>query len=163
MLPEKIIFIIARVTMSWRSDAFDGAFDVEQDQDLEDFKETESPPVQKKMKKNASERCRQAEEKPRERHVLNKAEKKHMVTHIATIKDEIMISSLSDAAQQLSIINDSLKNFCDSIMPATLFFTRHLKKSFIRIYNECSTLKERYLQFQLKCMAQLLPYARILS
>ena len=31
---------------------FNGVFDVEQDQDLEeDFKETESPPVQKKMKK----------------------------------------------------------------------------------------------------------------
>ena len=132
--------------MSSRSDAFNGAFDVEQNQDLEEaFEETESPPVQKKMKKNASKRCRQAEEKPRVWHVLNKVEKKHVVTHITTIKDEeITINSLSDAAQQLSIINDSLKNFCDSITPATsLFFTRHWKKSFIRIYNECSTLKER--------------------
>ena len=41
--------------MSWRSNALNGAFDVEQEQDLEeDFEETESPPVQKKMKKNAS-------------------------------------------------------------------------------------------------------------
>ena len=56
--------------MSWQSDAFDWAFDVEQDQDLEeDFKETESLPVQKKMKKNASA------EKPCVWHVLNKAEK----------------------------------------------------------------------------------------
>ena len=62
-------------------------FNVEQDQDLEDFEETESPPVQKKMKKNASKRCRQAEEKPCVRHVLNKAKKKHVVTRIATIKD----------------------------------------------------------------------------
>ena len=86
--------------MSWLSDAFDWAFDVEQDQDLEDFEETESLPVQKKMKKNASKRCKQAEEKPCVWHVLNKAEKKHVVTHIATIKDkEITISSLSDAAQ----------------------------------------------------------------
>ena len=106
--------------MSWRSDAFDGAFDVEQDQDLE---KTESPPVQKKMKKNASKRCKPAEEKPRVRHVLNKAERKHVVTHIATIKDEeITISSLSVAAQQLSIINDSLNNSYNSITPATLFF-----------------------------------------
>ena len=75
--------------MSWRSDAFDGVFDVEQDQDLEDFEETdhESLPVQKKMKKNASKQCRQAEEKPRTWHILNKAEEKHVVTHIATIKD----------------------------------------------------------------------------
>ena len=36
--------------MPWRSDAFDGTFDVEQDQDLEeDFEENESSPVQKKM------------------------------------------------------------------------------------------------------------------
>ena len=83
------MFILARVAMSWRSDVFDGAFDVEQDQDLEeDFEETESPPVQKKMKKNASKRCKQAEEKPCVWHVLNKAEKKDVVTHIATIKDE---------------------------------------------------------------------------
>ena len=44
------MFILARVAMSWRSDAFDGVFDVEQDQDLEeDFEENESQPVQKKM------------------------------------------------------------------------------------------------------------------
>ena len=62
--------------MSWQSDAFDWVFDVEQDQGLEeDFKETESLPVQKKMKKNASNRCRQAEEKSCVWHVLNKAEK----------------------------------------------------------------------------------------
>ena len=72
--------------MSWWSDAFDGVFDVEQDLYLEeDFEETESPPVQKKMKKNTSKRCRQAEEKPRVQYVLNKAKKKHMITHIATI------------------------------------------------------------------------------
>ena len=69
--------------MSWRSNALNGAFDVEQEQDLEeDFEETESPPVQKKMKKNASKWCRQAEEKPRVQHVLNKAEKKHVIKDV---------------------------------------------------------------------------------
>ena len=38
--------------MSWQSEAFDKAFNVEQDQDLEeDFKDTESPPVQRRYRK----------------------------------------------------------------------------------------------------------------
>ena len=93
--------------MSWQSDALDGAFDVEQDKDLEDFEETESSPVQKKMK-NASKRCRQAEEKPRVRHVLNKAEQKHVVTRIAMIKDVFLRTGLRMSC---------LVSFSESILP----------------------------------------------
>ena len=53
--------------------------------------------------------------------------------------------------RQVSAVSNSLKGFCESIAPATiLFFTLHLKEAFIRLYEECSTLKERYLQFQLQ-------------
>ena len=101
--------------MFWWSDAFDGAFDVEQDQDLEDFKETESPPVQKKMKKLPLNNVRrQAEEKPRIRHVLNKIKKKHVVTHIATIKDVF-----SQTGIHMSCCVSSRVSFSKSILPYT--------------------------------------------
>ena len=49
------------------------------------------------------------------------------------------------------MVSELLKAFCDSVTPVSLsFFTEHLKETFLRLYEECSTLKERYLQFQLK-------------
>ena len=111
------------------------------------------PPPAKQPASEQSNRQGGEKQKTHLHHVLNKSEKKHVANHVTTINvEEIMLKSLSDAAKrQLSTINDSLKNFCDSITPATLvFFTQHLKESFVSLYNECSTLKERYFQFQLK-------------
>ena len=136
--------------MSWECDAFD-VREEEFLEDCSDFVEADLPPPKKGTTKGSKKQGK-AEIKTRSRHVLNKSEKKHAAAHItATNAKEITLKSLSGTAQQLSTLNDTLKNFCDSITPATLlFFTRHLKISFVRLYNECSTLKERYLQFQLK-------------
>ena len=67
-------------------------------------------------------------------------------------EQQVTLVCLSHALQQLSVINNStLIEFCGIVTATELsFFTKHLQKTFIRLYNDCSSLKERYLQFQLK-------------
>jgi len=49
------------------------------------------------------------------------------------------------------INNSNLSEFCGILTATELsFFTKHLQETFIRLYNDCSSLKECYLQFQLK-------------
>ena len=84
--------------------------------------------------------------------MLNKAEKSKVTDCILAVKcEELSVKCLAGAAKQLELVSNSLKLFSESLTASSLLFlTRHLQESFVRIYNECSTLKERYLQFQLR-------------
>ena len=140
---------------SWQADVFDDEI-MEQDEECEDYDEIEPPPSKRKSKKTTSERCKTKQEgeckTTRRRHVLNKTEKKNVLARILFISnEEITLKSLSSTTKEVSVVNELLKGFCDSVTPVALsFFTEHLKETFLRLNEECSTLKERYLQFQLK-------------
>ena len=140
---------------SWQADVFNDEI-MEQDEECEDYDEIEPPPAKRKSKKTTSERCKTKQEGERKttrrRHVLNKTEKKNVLARISsTSNEEITLKSLSSTTKEVSVVSELLKAFCDSVTPVALsFFTEHLKETFLRLYEECSTLKERYLQFQLK-------------
>ena len=129
--------------MSWqlRVDVFDGS-----DSDHEEsVKEMELLPT--KQKTQSKEPA-----KTRKQVVLNKGEKRNIAMHIMTLKcREVTLKCFANSAKQPSLVSDSLKLFCESLTTGTLLFlTKHLEEAFVRIYNECSTLKEHHLQFQLK-------------
>ena len=65
--------------------------------------------------------------------------------------EEVTVKCLGNTVKQLAVVNDSLKQFSESLIPSQLvFLVKHLQESCMRTYSECSSLKERYLQFQLK-------------
>ena len=66
--------------------------------------------------------------------------------------EEITLKCLANSSRQLVLVsNTDLKSFCESLtVVELLFFTKHLQETFVRIYIDCSTLKEHHLQFQLK-------------
>ena len=123
----------------WQSDIFEG--ESEDDETIE--AETEPPAAKRKRKKQ-----NQLEEpKSRRRHVLNKSEKNNVKAHISSLsEDSTTLHCLLNVSKQLEHVNDSLKQFCDSLAPSNLLFlTKDLQETFVRIYGEVSTAKERYL------------------
>ena len=143
-----------------------------QEESFEDIKLSSPPPKRKTRKaKNSGKKCENKEtakstakgsqnseksgkketEKSR-RVVLNKAEKSNIMASISAVKcEELTVKCLAGTARQLSgLVSDSLKLLCESLTTSLIFLTKHLQESFVRIYKECSTLKERYLQFQLQ-------------
>jgi len=159
--------------MSWQVDVYDDDSGSDsQEESFEDMIKLSPPPKRKTRKaKNSGKKCQNKEtanstakgsqnsEKSdkketakRRRVVLNKAEKSNIMASISAVKtEELTVKCLAGTARQLELVSDSLKLFCESLTTSSLIFlTKHLQESFVRIYKECSTLKERYLQFQLQ-------------
>ncbi|XP_065893888.1 uncharacterized protein [Dysidea avara] len=88
----------------------------------------------------------------RKQKALNKKEKLRITDHLGSLKPEVVTTvSLNNMQKLLPSYNSELKQFCTSVIPNQLkFLSEHLQKVFIRLYEECSTLKERYLQFQIR-------------
>ena len=86
------------------------------------------------------------------RKALNKKEKLNVTKCLVVLKPEVTTTvSLINVAKQLPTYNPRLKQSCTPVIPSTLnFLSNHLKKTFLMLYEECSTLKENHLQFQTK-------------
>ena len=70
---------------------------------------------------------------------------------LGSLKPEVVTTVSLNVQKLLPSYNSELKQFCTSVIPNQLkFLSEHLQKAFIRLYEECSTLKERYLQFQIR-------------
>lgn len=144
---------VSDVIMSWLADAFkDAGSDDKDEEEVEQMEEMEQSRLKRQKTSKVRTKQSSAKKKTRQWHVLNKEEKLRITGHTAALKEkEITVRNLSNAAKQLAPVSDSLKQFTESLSPSQLLFlARHLKVSFVRIYNDCSTLKECYLQFQLK-------------
>ena len=99
-------------------------------------------------------------------------EKINVVHHLSSL-DNTTLSMLAmvGVANQFPIPCDDLQDFCDSLSVSDIeFFTEHLKKRFVILYEENATrsaASDRYFQFQLKwhhyCSYFLVNYNRDLS
>ena len=88
----------------------------------------------------------------RQRKVLNKAEKTNVICQIKIFHNvTLFMLAMMGVHNQLPLSSKDLKVFCDSLaINAVDFFTEHLKGRFVTLYEECATISDRYLTFQLK-------------
>ena len=84
-----------------------------------------------------------------------KSVKKQITNHITELNPtNVSLVSLSEAKRVLPRHESDLLKFCENLSPNTAqntadFYVKHLQEMFKALYNECSTIKDRYLQFQL--------------
>jgi len=139
---------------AWQTDVFEQEGYQYEEEDV--GQPLSKPPKKKKTWNRDKENSEKAAEEPaktRRRALLNKAEKKKITMHLLVLKcEEITLKCLANSARQLALVSDNLKSFCELLtVVGLLFLTKHLQETFVRIY-DCSMLKERYLQFQLKLL-----------
>ena len=81
-----------------------------------------------------------------------KAVKKQITKHIRELNPtNISLLSLSEAKRGVPHHESDLLMFCETVAPSTTdFFVKHLQEMFEVLYDKCSAIKDRYLQFQLK-------------
>ena len=129
--------------MSWNSDIFESSLE-------------ELPPKNKKLRKDdgrVEERSEPAK----------KSEKDRIISKLKSLDpQEIVSASLTATRKQLPMLNDGLQELCSAVNSCELcFFIEHLRDTFVALYKDCSTVKERYLHFQIKwlqyCSYFLLP------
>ena len=90
--------------------------------------------------------------KVRQRKALNKSAKANVI-HQVKIFNNATLSALAimGVCSQLPLSNEHLKVFCEGLPVNDVeFFTEHLKGRFVTLYEECATISDRYLKFQLK-------------
>ena len=124
--------------------------------DDEEFLEDGSNPVSKKLKggdgtgKSSTDTVKTLRHGRRK--VLTKAAKKQITKYIRELNPtNISLLSLSEAKCGVPRHETDLLMFCENVAPSTTdFFVKHLQEMFEVLYDECSTIKDRYLQFQLK-------------
>ena len=90
--------------------------------------------------------------------MLNKIEKSKVTACILAVKcEELTANCLAGTTRKLELVSDSLKLLCESLtVSSLLFMTKHLQESLVRIHNECSTQKDRYVSSVSTQVAQLL-------
>ena len=122
--------------------------------DDEEFLEDGNNPVSKKLKgaDGTGKSSTDTGKTMRRRKVLTKAVKKEITKHIRELNPtNISLLSLSEAKYGVPRHESDLLMFCENVAPSTTdFFVKHLQEMFEVLYDECSTIKDRYLQFQLK-------------
>ena len=86
------------------------------------------------------------------RKALTKTVKKQITNHITELNPtNVSLVSLSKAKRVLLRRESDLLKFCKNLTPSTAdFLVKHLQEMFEVLYKECSTIKDCYLQFQLK-------------
>ena len=83
---------------------------------------------------------------------LNKRENLQIKKTLSDLRSDITtVISLVNVRKQLPSSNPTVAVFCNSIVPNSIkFLAEHLHQVFVKLYDECSTMKEKYLQFQIK-------------
>ena len=140
----------------WKAVQTIGIFE-EEDDDIdgqENSFEDGTNPVSKKLK-GADRTVKKSESgtgKTLRRKALTKSVKKQITNHITELNPtNVSLVSLSEAKRVLPRHESDLLKFCENLSPNTAdFYVKHLQEMFEALYNECSTIKDRYLQFQLK-------------
>ena len=86
------------------------------------------------------------------RKALNKSEKLQIKRSLSDLRPDITTAiSLVNVRKQLPSSNPTIEVFCNSIVPNSIkFLAEHLHQVFVKLYDECSTMKEKYLLFQIK-------------
>ena len=130
------------------------AVQIFEDDDEEEFLEDGSNAVSKRLK-GADGTGKQSKSNvdtgktSRRRKVLTKAVKKQITKQLNPTN--ISLLSLSEVKRGVPRHESDLLRFCENVAPSTTdFFVKHLQEMFEVLYDECSTIKVRYLQFQLK-------------
>ena len=91
--------------------------------------------------------------KVRQRKTLNKVEKLNVMDRMKTFSsDTLSVVAMAEVAHQLPFnASDEFKQFCASLPVCSVrFLADGLKKEFVRLYEECATVADKYLKFQLK-------------
>ena len=129
--------------MSWTSDIFESSL--------------EEPPKKKRLNSRTSAHKESSVEQPakkpaRKQRMLKKAEKDKLISKLKVLDpQEIAIATLADTSKEMPMLNAQLQEFCSAVNSHELcFFVEHLRDTFVALYKECSTIKERYLHFQIK-------------
>ena len=98
------------------------------------------------------ERSEPAKKSARKQRMLKKTKKDTIISKLKGLDpQEIASASLTATRKQLPMLNDGLQELCSAVNSCELcFFIEHLRDTFVALYKECSTVKERYLHFQIK-------------
>ena len=88
----------------------------------------------------------------RKRKALNKNEKQQIKKSLSDLRPEVTtVISLVNVRKQLPSSNQNVEIFCNFIVPnSIMFLAEHWHQIFVKLYGDCSTMKEKYLQFQIK-------------
>ena len=88
----------------------------------------------------------------RKHKALNKNEKQQIKKSLSDLRPEVTTAiSLVNVCKKLSSSNQNVEFFYNSIVPnSIIFLAEHLHQTFVKLYGDCSTMKEKYLQFQIK-------------
>ena len=127
--------------MSWTSDIFESSLE-------------EPPSKKRKLCKDNGEEVRSEPSKnpTRKQRMLKKAEKDMVISQLKDLNpQELASASLAETRKQVVTLNAQLQELCSTVTSRELcFFIEHLRDTFVALYKECSTIKERYLHFQIK-------------
>ena len=87
-----------------------------------------------------------------QRKALNKSEKMNVIRQVKVLHNATLsMLAMMGVCSQLPLSSKDLKVFCECLsVNAVEFFTEHLKGKFVTLYEECATISDRYLKFQLK-------------
>ena len=128
--------------MSWNSDIFESSLE-------------EPPPKNIKLRKDdgrVEEHSELAKKSACKQRMLTKTERDTIILKLKGLDpQEIASASLAATRKQLPMLNTGLQELCSAVNSCELcFFIEHLQDTFMALYKECSTVKERYLHFQIK-------------
>ena len=108
------------------------------------------PPSSKKKKIDDEHSVTECSSSTRKQQLLKKAEREKMMLNITgSNPKEIASLSLAEVKKQVPLCNEQLQVFCSAASSSDdfCFFVKYLQETFVSLYKECSTLKEKYLQF----------------
>ena len=129
----------------WRTKVFADSSSSSSDSDS-----TELPrPKRKRSTRVASQ---DTTKRKQERKVLLKGEKKKMAQSVKDLDAaELSLQLMTDIHTKQMMNGKDIGSFCSSVdLKGLSFLAQHLQESFVRLYNDCSSEKEHYLQFQIK-------------
>ena len=86
------------------------------------------------------------------RKMLAKTVKMRIMEHISSLNPTAIATlSISEVSHSLPDREAHLRKVCENIVPSTTaFYVKHLRELYEVFYYECSSMKDRYLHFQLK-------------
>ena len=86
------------------------------------------------------------------RKMLGKTEKHRIMQYVGSLNPTgVAVIAIAAVVRSLPDCEAHLKEVCSNIVPSsTAFYVKHLQEMYQTFYNECSTIKDRYLNFQLK-------------
>ena len=139
-----IVYALHLPSSMWRAKVFADSSSSSSDSDSTELprpKRKRSAPVASQVTK-----CK------RERKALLKGEKKKMVQIVKDLDAaELSLRSVTDIRTKQMMNGKDIGSFCSSVDPKGLnFLAQHLQEGFVKLYNDCSSEKEHYLQFQIK-------------